>query len=128
MEVLVKYIAGQEFLVTAKGHQIIVDQPKEKGGADKGMNPLELFLSALAACVGVYARNYLNNAGLDAEKLKVRVSGGLAEDSPRRFKDIKIEIEAGDLGGRKEAFLNFIRNCPVHNTLQGRPEIGFIVK
>lgn len=128
MEVTVKYITGQKFLVSAKAHEIIVDQPKEKGGADEGMNPLELFLSALAACVSGYAKSYLKNVGLDAKKLKVRVSGELTEEVPRRFKDIKVEIEAGDLGSRKEAFLNFVKNCPVHNTLAGRPELEFIVK
>jgi len=126
MEINVKYIDNQKFVARSGNHQLTIDQPKDKGGNDEGMNPLEVFLVSLGACAGVYSKGYCKNAQIDTKDLKITVSSELTSESPRRFKDIKVQIDLGqDLGNRKEALLNFVRNCPVHNSLAGKPNIEF---
>ncbi len=93
----------------------------------KGFTPLDAFLSGLASCVGVYIRKYAEGAKLEIENFKVTVEADLGHD-PLSFKHIELKL---DLNGakleerRKEALLNFVRNCPAHNTLKGNPEIEF---
>ena len=126
MEVTVKYVGNQKFIAQSGNHQIIIDQPKEKGGGDEGMSPLEVFLVSLAACTGVYAKSYCKNAQLDPGNLKIRINSELCPDTPKRFKDIKVSNVLGrDPGDRQNAFLNFVKNCPVHNTLSGQPKVEF---
>jgi len=129
MEVTVSYIDNQKFIAQAGNHQLVIDQPKDKSGNDEGMNPLEIFLVSLAACAGVYARSYCKNAQIDTKDLKISVTSELSQDNPRRFKDIQVKIILGqDIGERAKALLSFVRNCPVHNTLAGKPEVNFTIQ
>lgn len=128
MEVKIKYLEGQKFIAEASGHKIIIDQPKEKGGADEGMNPLGLFLSALGSCAAFYAKNYCKNASIDTKNLEVSVSSNLSADKPFRFQDIDVKISlCNDIGERKDALIGFVENCPVHNTLKASPNVNFII-
>ena len=129
MEITVKYIDNQKFIAQVGNHQLIIDQPREKGGNNEGMNPLEVFLVALGACTGVYAKTYCKNAQIATPGLKINVVSDLTQDNPRRFKDIQVNISIDqDLGGRKEALLKFVKNCPVHNTLAEKPNVGFSIQ
>ncbi|MDD5618534.1 MAG: OsmC family protein [Candidatus Omnitrophica bacterium] len=124
MKVRVEYEEGVRFVAKAKTHQFTIDQPKDKGGGDLGMNPLEVFLSSLASCVAFYAIRYLKDTKVDPSGLTVDVESELISERPARFKDIKVKINLNqDLGDKKESFLKFVRNCPVHNTLAGQPNI-----
>ncbi len=128
MEVKVKYLSQQKFLAETPNHKIIIDQPKEKGGADEGMNPLEVFLAALGSCAGFYAKNYCQNSGIEAKGLEVTVSSSLTPDKPMRFQDIEVKISLGsDIADRKNPLLAFVKNCPVHNTIKSNPDIQFII-
>lgn len=128
MEVTVKYIDNQKFIAQSGSHQLIIDQPKEKGGNEEGMSPLEVFLISLGACAAVYAKGYCKNAQIDAKDFKISVTSDLTPDSPRRFKDIKVKISLGqDLGNRKDALLSFVKNCPVHNSLINKPNVEFSI-
>jgi uncharacterized OsmC-like protein len=56
----------------------------------------------------------------------VDVEADLVSDKGYRFKDIRVSI---DLDGtviddiKKQSLLQFVKNCPVHNTLRDTPEI-----
>lgn len=129
MEIKIKYLGGKKFLAQCRQHKLIIDQPLEKGGEDLGMSPLELFLSALGSCTAVYAKTYCQGAGIDADNLEVNISSNLTADKPVRFKDISIGISLGvDIAERKNALLQFVSNCPVHNTIKANPEVKFVVQ
>lgn len=127
MEIKIKYLAEQKFLAESRNHKIIIDQPKDKGGEDAGMNPLEIFLTSLGSCAGFYVKMYCQNAGVDTQNLEIGVSASLTADKPFRFQDIKVKIFLDSVGKRKQALLNFINNCPVNNTLKANPGVKFIV-
>lgn len=128
MEVKIRYLEGQKFIAEASGHKIIIDQPKEKGGSDEGMNPLELFLSALGSCAAFYAKNYCKNASIDTKNLEVNVSSILTTEKPFRFQDIDIRISLGqDIKEREKALISFVENCPVRNTIKASPKVNFML-
>ncbi|MEG1203610.1 MAG: OsmC family protein, partial [Comamonas sp.] len=45
-------------LTDPQGHTWYVDEPREQGGADSAPNPIQLLLSALAACTTVTLQMY----------------------------------------------------------------------
>jgi len=128
MEVKIKYLGGQKFSALCRQHEIIIDQPKEKGGTDQGMNPLEVLLVALGSCTGVYAKTYCQSSGVETKDLEISVSSSLTKEAPFRFKDISVKINLGqDIAERKGALRNFINNCPVGSTLRNSPNIDFVI-
>ncbi|MFH1621996.1 MAG: OsmC family protein [Candidatus Omnitrophota bacterium] len=124
MKVQIRYEEGVKFVAQARMHQAVIDQPKEKGGSDAGMNPLEFFLTSLGSCVALYAKRYYKDTNLDFSGLTVDVESELSPERPFRFTDIKLKVKLkNDIGDRREPFLRFIKNCPIHNTLAGQPNI-----
>lgn len=124
MKVQIKYQEGSRFIAQARTHQFTIDQPKEKGGSDSGMNPLEVFMSSLGSCVAFYARKYCKDTNIDPSGLVVDVESELSQDRPFRFKDIKVTISLGqDIGNKRESLLKFVSNCPIHNTIASHPNV-----
>lgn len=124
MNIQIRYQEGEKFITQTRQHQFNIDQPKEKGGSDLGMNPLGVFLSAVGSCIAVYAKRYCQGAKLDYSKLAVDIESQLSQDKPIRLKDIKVKIGLGyDIGSKKEPLLQFVKNCPIHNTISNKPEV-----
>jgi uncharacterized OsmC-like protein len=127
MEVTAEYTGGVAFEVAARGHRIICDQPRDNSGADGGMSPPELLLSALATCAGYYAVQYLNTRGLPADGVAVRV---VAEKAlkPARLAEFRIEVNVPAVDERHEAAINrAVKACLIHNTLLNAPAIETVV-
>ena len=106
--------AGEsEFLIDAKG---------------KGLTPLDALLAGLGSCVGVYIRKYAEGSKLAIENFKVNVSAELSKESPLSFRQINVDIDLKSCiidERRQKALLEFIKNCPAHNTLKMSPLIEF---
>lgn len=113
------------FKVKSKDYEFVIDS---KGIS--GVTPPDTLLAGLASCVGVYIRKYAEGAKLKIENFSISVEGDLCKEPPARFKEINVSV---DLKGfildqrRKKSFLEFIKNCPVHNTLESHPEIKISV-
>jgi uncharacterized OsmC-like protein len=94
----------------------------------QGLTPLDALLAGLGSCVGVYIRKYALGAKLDLKNFKINVSADLGSQGPFYFKLINVEIDLKGAGlddRRQRALLEFIKNCPAHNTLKGNPVIEF---
>lgn len=104
--------ASYEFLIDAKGSAI---------------TPPDTLLASLASCVGVYIRKYAQGANLNLSNFTVTAEGELSKEPPVRFTNINVSVDFKGIDAldkrRKEALLNFINNCPIHNTLRGNPQI-----
>jgi uncharacterized OsmC-like protein len=102
-----------EFSVDAKG---------------KGLTPLDALLTGLGSCIGVYIRKYAEGSKLNLENFKINVSAELSKESPLSFRQINVEIDLKSSlidERRQRALLEFIKNCPAHNTLKVNPVIEF---
>ena len=127
MEVHIRHTAGAAFLASARGHEIICDQPKENGGDDGGMTPPELLLASLGTCAGYYALQYLRARKLPETGLAVRVQAEKAA-APARLGRFTIHVDAPPLEGRhEEGLLRAVRACLIHNTMLVHPEIETMI-
>lgn len=110
-----------KFNVKSKDYEFSVDVN------GKGVTPPDALLASLASCVGVYIRKYADGAKLDLGDFKISAEADLGKEAPYYFRQISVAI---DLKGRelderrKKAILEFIKNCPVHNTLKNTPVIN----
>ena len=66
-----------EVAVRARGHQITVDEPPVLGGADRGANPVEHALIALASCQAITYRFWAAQLGIELDGLEVVAEGDL---------------------------------------------------
>lgn len=104
-----------------------VDYEFTIGLKGKSISPPDTLLAGLASCVGVYIRKYCEGSGLKLENFSVTAEAEFCQDKPVGFKAINVSV---DLKGaslderRKNALLEFIKNCPVHNTLHMDPEVN----
>lgn len=118
-------VGGYVFDVTAGSQTCKVDA---KGD---GMTPPGLLLAGLASCVGVYIRKYAEGAKLAIGEFEVKAEADFTKEGPLRFSRIRIDV---DLKGaviddrRKKALAEFIKNCPVHNTIKGDPVVDMVLK
>ncbi|MDP2922470.1 MAG: OsmC family protein [Candidatus Omnitrophota bacterium] len=103
--------------------ELFIDKAKE-GYNPAGPNPLELFLSSLGACIGVYAKRYLSMHSVEFKQLNIEVKADFSQDSPARLVNIKALVHTdANLGDKRDVFLRFISNCPIHNTIKHTKEI-----
>lgn len=113
------------FKASSKGHEFMIDA---KGA--EGITPPDVLLASLASCVGIYLRKYAEGAKLPIGEFTVSAESDLGAAAPYRFSAIKVTV---DLKGaaieerRRKAMLDFIRNCPIHNTLKAEPSIDISV-
>jgi len=108
------------FDVRSKDYQFVVDTN------GKGITPPDTLLASLGSCVGVYIRKYFESAKIAVPHFKVFVEGDLGKEAPYLFRaiSVKIDMEGAPLDERrKTALLNFIKNCPIHNTLKANPAV-----
>jgi len=109
--------------VTAGENKIITDEPIDKGGQNKGLNPMEILATSLASCTAATLRMYIERKEWDVENIHVDVE---LENFPLTkravFKrDISFE---GILDGEQLKRLHTIADaCPVHKILTNDIEI-----
>ena len=126
MEVKVKHVGEMKFVVGARLHTLVSDQPVEFGGKDEGMTPPELFLGALGSCAAFYAAAYLKKRGLAKDGVEVRVTAEKA-GPPARLANFKIEVDVpvalseADRAGMDRA----VHHCLIHETLMNPPKVDF---
>jgi len=120
----VRHDGGDRFTVGIRGHDVVLDQPIGDGGTDLGPSPTELFVGALAACVGHYARRYLARHGLPEEGLEVCAEFEIVA-RPARIGPvaIRLTVPPGVPDDRREALLAVASACTLHHTLEDPPVV-----
>ncbi len=124
-EMEVRYVSGESYAVSVRGHQVMVDQPAESGGLDTAPTPTELFVASLATCVAFYAGRYLTRHGCSRDELTVSAGFDMATDHPARVSDIRLTVEApANLPtDRWPALHAVVSHCTVHTSLASPPSI-----
>ncbi|MGO8793657.1 MAG: OsmC family protein [Candidatus Sulfotelmatobacter sp.] len=124
MEVTIEHLGAQQFVIKARQHSLLSDQPLENAGHDEGMTPPELFLASLGSCAGFYAAQYLRKFKLAAEGTCVTVTAEKLKD-PARLGNFRIAVESPiALTDQQRAGVeNAVHHCLIHNTLLHPPKI-----
>jgi putative redox protein len=125
-EMDVRFVAGESYEVSVRGHRVLVDQPEDAGGQDTAPTPTELFVASLATCVAFYAGRYLTRHGYSREGLAVSAGFDMASDRPARVSGIRLTVQApADLpADRHPALRAVVSHCTVHNSLAFPPPIA----
>lgn len=119
---------GVQVKVKSRNFEVTIDEPRELGGTDTGMNPVELVLCALGACQSIVARVYARKFGIEFNDFWVEVEGDLDTDGfmnksdvRRGYSDVRYHIHIDTDAPREkvEEFVDFIeKTCPVGDTIE----------
>ncbi len=112
----------------SRGFKIMMDEPKNLGGTDKGMNPVEGLLVSLGSCLVIVGAAFAKAQGIELEDIWVETEGDLDPDGFLRgkegvrpgFQDIRftVHIKSSSPEDKLRAFQNFMeKRCPVSDTL-----------
>ncbi len=94
---------------------VVADEPKDKGGQDKGFSPKELLVAALAACTNATVRMYCNRKEWDLKNVHVQIE--LIEEEGKTIFNRKLQFEGNLDEGQRQRLLNVANACPVHKIL-----------
>src|SRR3954468_23883809 len=110
-----------------RGHKVVIDEPTNLGGTDKGMNPVELLLSALGACQSIVARTYAKKFDIDLQNFWVELEGDIDIDGFLGKSDVRpgfqtirytFHIETTAPQEKIEAYKEYIEaHCPVGDSI-----------
>jgi putative redox protein len=76
------------------GHRLVLDASKTSGGDDRGPNPMELLLIALAGCTAMDVVSILQKKREPLKGLEVIVEGTRAHEHPKVYTDIEVVYRA----------------------------------
>lgn len=118
----------------ARGHKIILDEPKNLGGNDEGMNPVEALLCALGACQSIVAGAFAKSKGINLKEFWVELEGDLDTDGFQGLSDVrpgfqairtKVHVKADNTKEEIEDFVKFIeKTCPVGDTIKNSAKMS----
>jgi putative redox protein len=109
-----------EHEVEMRQHRLIVDEPEEKGGTDRGPKPAELLAASLASCTAITVEMYADRKEWGLGEVEVEVeyaeAGKAGNDLPASF-DVRIRL-GGELSEEHQSrILTIAGKCPVHRVL-----------
>lgn len=116
--------------VWTKNHHIVVDEPKNIGGYNKGATPFELLQAALASCTVITLRMYCEKKAINIEHLSVDVTKetitttieGSKKPNISQLYNIKINIKGVVSEKDKKRLARIATKCPVHLALKNTPQ------
>lgn len=131
---------GVQVSVKSRGFEFVLDEPKNLGGNDTGMNPVEALLGSLGACKVIVAKSFAAYHKINLKSIRVEVEGELDTDgfsgkNPSAkvgFSKIvsNFYIDADNTDEEIADYVRFInKTCPVADTIENAPEMeSFIIK
>ncbi len=108
---------------TLRTHRVLIDRPREKGGADAGPMGGELFLASIGGCFMSNLLAAINARKADLSDVQTDVTGILAE-APSRFSVVELRVIAKGSSEDLERLAEIAdRGCIMMNTLRGKLDI-----
>lgn len=111
-------------------HELISDEPADKGGEDLGPDPYDYLLMSLGSCSVITMKMYADRKKWPVEELFIEMSHykkDIEGDDGKPEKQDVIEKEVivkGDLTDEQvERLIEISKKCPVHRTLMKSVDI-----
>jgi putative redox protein len=98
------------------GHQLLVDEPPDRGGADTGPRPTQLLGASLASCIAITVQMYAGRKGWDVSGMEVSADVEYEGYAPSRF-SVAVALPAGLDAAQRERLLAIAGKCPVHRVI-----------
>ncbi|HSS34228.1 MAG TPA: OsmC family protein [Solirubrobacterales bacterium] len=123
MRILARRLTGMAHEVDLEGgHEIIVDEPPDRGGTDTGPRPTQLLAASLAGCTAITIEMYADRKGWDLGPLEVTVDMGYEGPVPSRF-DVQVMLPGELDDEQRRRLLVIATKCPVHKVLAGEASV-----
>jgi len=115
---------GKAFELRVRQHALTIDMSREEGGADEGLNPVELLAGSLGVCIAIMVQTYCDTHGYTDGEVSASLTLELA-DEPKRVGTIVIDLELpSDFPEDKKSVVKRLAElCPVHETLKHPPTV-----
>jgi len=115
---VVRRRGGYEHELEIRQHRLIIDEPEEKGGTDRGPMPGELLAASLASCTAITMEMYAARKEWGLGTVEVAVDFTEATtDVPHSF-DVQITLGAQLSEENRDRLLTIAGKCPVHKALK----------
>lgn len=104
-----------------RGFKILMDEPKELGGTNTGMNPVEALLCALGSCQSIVAFSFAQANGINLQGFSVKLEGDMDSDVRNGYTEIRYSMHFKSNASQEklEDFAHFIESrCPVGDCLK----------
>jgi putative redox protein len=129
MKIQLRQISASTSEATLGRHQVLIDRPTAKGGADAGPMGGELFLAAVGGCFMSNLLAAIRAREAEISDVRVEVVGSLA-DSPARFAGVELRVAAES---RDRELLERLveiadRGCIMMNTLRGKLDLRVLIE
>ncbi len=86
------YKQGMQFETdSTTGYKTLIDTSPQSGGANDGMGPKGLMLSALAGCTGLDIVFVLNKMRVEVPEFKMVTRGELTEEHPKTYHKVWLD-------------------------------------
>lgn len=134
-----KPVDGLTISCVSRDFKLILDEPPALGGNDKGPNPVEAVLMALAACKSIVIKSFAPKFRINLKELTIETEGdldpdgfmGKNPDAAVGFSAIRTyyHIEADNDKEEIEKFIKFVEShCPVDATLSNPADMSYEIK
>lgn len=104
MQATVKWLDNVSFVgQSGSGHSVVMDGPKEKGGENLGIRPMEMVLMGLGGCASFDVVSILKKQRQDIRSCNVEIQAQRADAIPSVFTHIELvfNIEGQSLDSKK---------------------------
>ena len=120
-EITTRYKGDMLFESKLGNHSLLIDMPSGMGGADRGPQPSELFIAALASSIGAAVADHCTRLGLDTREMTVDLQFNEVGD-PTRLANLQVTIRLPHCAcaGQEQAILHLAEHCLIYETLVNR--------
>jgi putative redox protein len=123
VRILARRIQGLAHEVDLEGgHELIVDEPPDRGGTDTGPRPTQLLAASLAGCTAITVEMYADRKGWELGPVEVVVEMGYDGHVPNSF-DVQLRLPAELDDEQRRRLLVIATRCPVHRVLAGEASV-----
>lgn len=108
--------------IEAGGHQLIIDEPVERGGSGKGPTPLEVLVSSLVGCTNVISNRIARQLNIAIQSMEVAAEADVdarvlaGEHTEVAFPEVRLDVTViSDASPEQfeELRARLERTCPV---------------
>lgn len=126
LQATAEWQGGLSAIASARGHELVADEPVASGGADLGMMPTELMCAALASCFCLAVAHVAAKRGSSLPGLRVTVDAE-RQGSELRYGKLRVEVAAVAAEDRLAALVDGARPfCWVSNMLAEDIDVRYI--
>jgi putative redox protein len=119
---------NRQIIASTRGHEILMDIRKERGGDDAGPTPPECLAIALGGCIFNICRILAMEKQIELKDLHLSIAGdadpsrafGLVTDTRAGFSQLSVQVEFSSqlLESEKEEFRQeLLERCPLCDTI-----------